>query len=246
MILPTFTDREKEWEAVRICDYAYEVAMDYIEEMGKILFSRKHFPAYERICFTDDKHNDWRLVFFIPSKEYAKKRLVGDVCYTTYEIPAKRCKNQTNAGKGVILFSPIELTKRLKSKETQKGSFISEYVPHAINRFTERYLIPNGLVDLDIHKKVEKLITRNFHFDILADKCGDISAKKHFEEKGGICSYDVVTKEGGLLRGSVASGFLVRFYTYIPPKMLHDSQMERIAEMTREKHRWKNSRLDCY
>lgn len=239
MILPNFTDVEKEWEAYRICDFAHEATMEHMHRIYNTLKSRKHFPTFESLCFDDDKNNRWFITFHISTKEMAKEgKKIGVFCYTTYDMPQKRCEDQSYAGKGVILFNPLHLYKFGETGKVGEGCYIMDITPHAINRYTERYLIPNGLAGLDMRRKMEKIMSRCVHFDVSAGLNGDISAKKQFEDKGFLSPYDIITKEGGMFRGGMVSSVQMRMYTYISPKMMYENQVRRIMEMTREQRRW--------
>ena len=51
--------------------------------------------------------------------------------------------------------------------------------------------------------------------------------------------YDVMMKDGGILRGHIMNAVLVRFFTYIGADDLYDSQDERYEEMQKEALQWK-------
>lgn len=233
MLLPNFTDKERLWEVVRSADLLYNTATEYFDAVLDVLGCRKHFPTFERFSFKDDKHNDWYMTYYISSKRYAKSERMACMAYLVYEIPMRMCKNPSNAGKGILLCNPIGLN----SKELRLGTRVTavmDFTPHMINRYTERYLIPNGFTNLDIHKKIEKIMTRYEHFDVISDE----SAQKQCDRKGGVCNYDIILKEGGMIRGIFTNNLYLKFFTYISPKMMFKEQTERVAEMMREKHRW--------
>ena len=222
-----------------MCHFSYQVATEYFEEMKNKICSRKHFPTFESICFDDDRMNRWILTFFVPTKKMAKMGRICVRCHTTYDIPPKRCENQTNAGKGVIDFDPILLYQSIHNmRDDSRGAFIFDYVPHAINRYTDRYLKPNGFNGLEMRKKMEKIYSRYTHFDIDADRNGDISSQKQIQKNGIICPYDIIMKEGGMFRGGIVDNRLIMVYTYVSPSMMYETQTKRATEMTRERYDW--------
>ena len=239
MILPTMTDDDKCFEAFRTCSWIYSIMQDMAAEVTRKLKTRTHFPTFVREDAMDDKNNKWRLLFFVPNKATKKKKKYGTMCYTIYENPPKHKENDTNAGKGIIMYDPYQMHHYLanKDKEDVRMACFMDIIPHAIHRYTERYLKPNGLENISFDKKVESILGRILHFDVSADIHGDVSAKNNLRDS--LCSYDFVMRGGGLLRGQMISSFLIRFFTYVSKDMMYDNQLERQEEMNKEYWQWK-------
>ena len=239
MVLPTMTGDEKVYEAIRtveiIGNKLNQVSYDVTEKFRKAT----RYPYILRFDVGDDRRNTWRLLCILPSKAIKKKHLYLTLCYTTYEVPPKRKENNTNSGKGVLLYDPLAMAHYLLHKDDPnvKTAAVMDIVPHAINRFNEKFLKVNGKTGLDIHKKVEQLILRWRHFDVHAIWSGDLSSIKHKDD--GLLPYDMIMSEGGMLRGQLISPMLVRMFTYVSKDDLYENQQERHAEMLRERAKWK-------
>lgn len=221
MILPTMDENEKAFEAYRIHEIAYETYLHYFDEVLARFRKGTRFPYFNRIVWTDDKMNKWWLVYECPSKKFARKGLVRTFCYTVYTIDKK--KKDDNCGKGVILFDPYTLHLSV-NKEIDIDAKIMDIVPHVFNRFTKRYLEPIGKADIEFERKVELLMNQWVYYDLLGDK----SSVKH-EDKG-MCPYDVFFKNGGMMRGNIVNGMLLRFYTYVSKDLLYEEQKDYIND----------------
>ena len=238
MILPNMNDDDRTFEAVRMVHILAEKMRDLKPEVADKFRKAVKYPYIIRYEHTDDRMNTWRMLFILPNKWYKKKRLFRTICYTTYEVPPKRKDNYLNAGKGVLLFDPpaMELYINNRFDDDRKMAAVGDIVPHAINQFTERALKPEGRGDMEFHKKVEELILRWRHFDVSADLYGDKSSIKHKDE--GICPYDLVMSDGGMLRGQLVNPMLVRMFTYVSKDDLYENQQDRHEEMMRERAEW--------
>ena len=229
-------DSERGFEAFRATEMLCKI---YERERSYIIdkFARgTKFPYFQRFETTDDKGNVWHLVSMTPSKEYKKKRKFINFAYTLYDIPPKRGVNPINTGKGAISFDPVAIKMRMRDPDHITGTMITDLTPHAINRYTMRYLTPNGK-DYDIHKKIESIMFRWLHFDVCADMYGDKNTAKHKDD--GISPVDVYMKGGGMFRGNITNGAYMRLNTYVSDDMMFDNQIARRAEIMKEYHEWK-------
>ncbi len=238
MIVPTMNDEEKTFEAVRVCHILDEIMRQRKYEASEKFRKATKYPYIMRFEYTDDRMNKWRILFILQNKWYKKKKLFRTMAYTTYEVPPKREKNYLNAGKGILLYDPPAMSQYIKNIDNPDSRMVavSDIVPHAINQFTERALKPEGKGDLEFHKKVEELILRWRHFDVSADIYGDKSSLKHRDE--GICPYDLVMSDGGMLRGQIVDNFMIRLFTYVGKDDLYEDQQERYDDMMRERAEW--------
>ena len=237
MILPTMNDEELLFEAVRTTHWLCGCFGDFKDEVIDKFRRGTRFPYFQRIRLRDDKGNEWWFTCLCPSKEYKKRMMFKTFAYTVYDVPPKRSENLTNAGKGALVFDPLAMKTYLETKERAPGSIVADITPHAMNRYTDRYLKPAGKEGLDVQQKMESIMQRWMHFDICADLTGDKNAKKHTGD--GICPIDINTRGGGMFRGYVANNLLMRLTTYVSDDMLYDNQRERQDEMTREYNDWK-------
>ena len=244
MVLHTMNDEEKAYEAFRITDYLCN-CMDNVTSkvIGKFKKGTK-FPYVQRIIVKDDKYNEWNCVFIVLSKEAKKKGLMFTSAYTVYEVPRKYKEEDLNAGKGCIMFDPYDMRARLRKEFGRTTAVIYDIVPHAFNRYTERYLKPLGKENIEFGYKVESMLKRWLWFDISADIYGDKNAKKHSNDDC-ICPYDVFMRKGGMLRGQIINELLIRINTYITEDMMFDNQLERQKEMQSEYFRFKTKKLLC-
>lgn len=238
MIVPTMNDTDKTFEAVRVCHILEGIMRVMKYEASEKFRKATKYPYILRFDYTDDRMNKWRILFILENKWYKKKKLFRTMAYTTYEVPPKREKNYLNAGKGVLLYDPPAMSQYIKNINNPDGKMaaVCDIVPHAINRFTEKALKPEGKGNLEFHKKVEELILRWRHFDVSADLYGDKSSLKHKDE--GICPYDLVMSDGGMLRGQIVDNFMVRLFTYVGKDDLYEDQQERYDDMMRERAEW--------
>lgn len=237
MILPTMNDDEKVYEAVRVTDWLCDICEDARKQVVERFKKGTRFPYFQRCKVKDDKNNEWTILFFCKSKEMKKKRSYFIMAYVIYDVPRKRKENDLNAGKGIMLFDPYGMRDTLRKRTDKRPSVVYDIVPHAFNRYTERYLKQKGLDNIEFARKVENMMTRWQWFDVQADMFGDKNAKKHAND--GICPYDVVMSGGGLLRGVFMNEFLIRFNTYIDEDSMFDNQLERYNEMISEYHQMK-------
>ena len=238
MVLHTMNDEEKVYEAVRyldfICQRFSQMSCSVTEKFRKAT----KYPYILRYNMEDDRRNVWRLLCILPSKAVKKKHRYQTMCYTTYEVPPKRKENNTNSGKGVILYDPLSMKNYIDHRDDQnvKMAAVMDIVPHAVNRFTDKCLNAEGKTDCDIHKKVEEMILRWRHFDVMADLHGDKSSIKHKDD--GLLPYDLMMREGGMLRGQMVNAMMVRIFTYVSKDDLYKNQEERFAEIMRERAEW--------
>lgn len=228
-------DDEKTFEAFRMTDRLCELfdrcRHDVVEKFKKGTI----FPYFQRVKATDDKGNEWTLLYYILTKAMKKKGRYYTLAYTIYEIPRRRKENDVNAGKGIMLFDPFAMRDRINNVQDCRPGIIIDIVPHAFNRYTERYLKPMGIEGMEFPRKIENMLTRWQWFDIEADLCGDKNAAKHKGDN--ICPYDVIMRGGGLLRGQIVQELLLRFTTYVSQDMLFDNQIEQYEKMQREYYR---------
>lgn len=238
MILPTMNDDDKGYEVFRMLTTLGDLHKDVKPEVARKFANGTRFPYFQRYTFTDDKMNKWFVVYGCLSKEHKKKGVYISFSYITYDVPRKHKQYDVNAGRGVLLFDHVQMKCWHDNKLTgnEKPSPIMDIVPHAINRYTERYLKPKGMENMEFGRKVESIMSRWMHFDICADKMGDTSAAKHMN--GSICPYDVYMKGGGMLRGQVMNDMFIRFFTYISDDMMFDLQKEIQKDMTKEHYQW--------
>ena len=230
------TDDDKCFEAFRVTDMLADIIEDVRPTVDERFSKGTRFPYFQRYQTEDDKRNTWTLIFHCPSKEARRKHAYYTYCYTIYEVPPKRKLNDTNAGKGIIMFDPTAMRNARDGKKCFAA--IVDIVPHAFNRYTMRYLKPKGIDNMQFEKKIENMVSRFMHFDVAADMFGDDSAIKHKEKDA--YPYDIIMRGGGMLRGQLVNGgMLLRFFTYVSEDMYYDAQVERQAEMVREHFRWK-------
>ena len=239
MVLYTMNNEEKVFEAVRTVP-VINVLLDKVKHEVTDKFRRAtKYPYILRYDLTDDRMNNWRVLCILPSKAVKKKHIYQTLCYTTYEVPPMRKENNTNSGRGALLYDPLAMAHYIENRDDPnvRLAAVMDIVPHAVNRFTDRCLKAEGKTGLDIHKKMESLILRWRHFDVLPDQHGDLSSIKHKDD--GLLPYDIIMGEGGLLRGQLVNNLLVRMFTYVSKDDLFENQEERHAEMLRERMEWK-------
>ena len=237
MVLPTMNDDEKAFEAFRI----YKTAISVYEEYGDLIWERfrkgTKFPYVQRIAFDDDRRNKWIMLVICKSKKMARKGQFWCFCYTTYEIEKKNSdgtnKYDGNTGKGILAIDPFAMKNRSDGIYKGMGAVI-DITPHALNRYTQRYLKPNGLENIEFARKVESMILRWRHFDVM----GDRSSEKHKDK--GFAPYDVFMSDGGILRGYMVNEMLIRFFSYVSDDMMYDDQKEWQDEINSEYFRWLN------
>lgn len=239
MLLHTMNDEEKVYEAVRVVNILSNRLKLLSPEVTDKFRRATKYPYILRFNVEDDRRNVWRLLCILASKGMKKKHIYQTMCYTTYEVPPKRKENNTNSGKGLLMYDPLAVQNFISHMNdiNVQPSGVMEVVPHAVNRFTDKCLKAEGKVSLDIHKKAEELILRWRHFDVFADMYGDESSIKHQDD--GLMPYDIIMREGGMLRGQLVNAMLVRFFTYVSKEDLFENQEERHAEMIRERFEWK-------
>lgn len=226
MITQTMNDSEKYFEAFRVVRKAYSLYEKVLREVAERFARGTRFPYYIHYDF-EDNGNNWRLLFFCRSKEHKRKKLFMSMAYTTYTVEKR--KKDGNCGKGILFFSPRDLYNYVETKDPDSIGFtvIADITPHAINRYTERYLRPRGM-ELSLDKKVENILYRWRWFDIN----GDFASQKY--SKDTITAYDVFMKDGGVLRGQILNNICLRFFTYISDDMLFDNQRETQENMMKE------------
>ena len=233
MILPTMNDDEKFFNAARITPLAIEVHKDCIDDISRKFAKGNRFPYFQRVVFEDDRKNTWWLTYMVRNKSDKKKGHMYTFCYTVYEIQKKKedgsGKYDGNTGKGVLLFDPVSMDKRLNGEHVVGMFGVFDIIPHAFNRYTQRYLKPKGKENIEFQRKVESMMARWGHFDI----DGDISSDKH-----GNFPYDVFMSGGGMLRGQMETNNLIRFYTYVDGDMMFNNQVERQDEIRKEYYKW--------
>ena len=235
MLLPNMTDEEKCREAFMSIPDVTGLIDEKLPIITDKYMRATHFPYFQRFAITDKRHNEWYILCLMPTKGLRRRRKFVSLAYTIYDFPRGHKEENKNAGKGVFMYNPEGMRIALETIHNEDPYFSAfmDVIPHAIHRFTERYLVPNGLTEISIHKKVEFLLKDWRHFDVAPDLHGDKSSVKHKED--GICPYDVIMKNGGILRGQFVDNLLIRFFTYISKDDLFDNQAERHAEMMAER-----------
>lgn len=237
MLLPTMNDEEKTYEAFRVTRWLCDVYEEWQPTIGDKFMRGTRFPYIQRGSVKDDKNNEWSFVFLCPTKDRKRKCVrYYTMAYTTYDIPRKRIEKDVNAGRGCLMFDPIAMRRMIDGGE--RCAAVMDIVPHAFNRYTERYLKPHGMENISFGRKLENMLMRWQWFDILAGVSGDKSAAKYTD--GNICPYDVMMRGGGMLRGQIVNDLLIRFFTYVSDDMLFDSQKQRQAEIVSEYYHLKN------
>ena len=238
MVLHTMNDEEKGWEAFRIYPTAIDLYEQYKDKMWEKFRKGTKFPYIQRIAFDDDRRNRWIMIILCKSKKAARKGQFWSFCYTTYEIQKKRNdgtnKYDGNTGKGILGIDPFGMKVRVNGGTYGLGMIV-DIVPHAFNRYTERYLKPKGLENIEFERKVESIISRWRHFDVVGDKSSGKNKDK------GIVPYDVFMSDGGMLRGYVVDEIMIRFFSYVSDDMMYDDQKEWQDEMNSEYFKWKNN-----
>lgn len=216
MILPNMTDDEKGFEAFRIRDLARRWAYDFRKEAAPKFEQAFKYPYNLFRKHEDGYGNVWTLLFCLPSKEDRKRGWMRSTIFTTYDVEKKNIKgkvrNDGNTGKGFIAFDPLTLWRN--------DGGIMEFIPHAIHRYTQRYLKPIGKLDMPIDKKVASITSRWLYYNLGGD---DYSQKYNSR---GFLAYDAYMKGGGMFRGQLSNAVYVKFYTYISEDMLYDNQRE--------------------
>lgn len=238
MVLPTMNDEEKAFEAFRIYNTAISVYDDFKSEIWDKFGRGTRFPYVQRIRFNDDRNNKWLMLIICKSKKAVKKGQFWSFCYTTYEIEKKR-KNGSNkidgnTGKGILAIDPFAMKSKVNGSNRGLGMVI-DIVPHAFNRYTERYLKPLGLENIEFARKVESIVLRWMHFDVVGDE-----SSKNNEDKG-IAPYDVFMDGGGILRGYMVNEILLRFFSYVSDDMMYENQKEWQDKMNSEYYHWVNN-----
>lgn len=231
------TDEERLYEAVRATHWLCGCFNDFRDEVVRKFRAGTGFPYFQRILLKDDKGNEWWFTCLCPSKEYRKKMMFKTFAYTVYDVPPKRSGKPASAGKGALVFDPLAMKAYLDTKVREPGSMVADITPHAMNRYTERYLRPAGREGLEVQRKMESIMHRWQHFDIAADLAGDKNARKHTSD--GICPIDIIMLGGGMLRGYIVNDLMIRLATYVSDDLLYDNQRERQEEMAREYQDWK-------
>lgn len=230
-------DEDKIFEAFRMTNILCEIYDEYEEEMLEKFRKGTRFPYFQRIAYTDDKHNKWVLLRYMLDKKMRSKGYSYTQAYITYDIPRKRKEKDLNAGRGVLIFDPLAMKRRLDGDKTGRLVAVVDIVPHAFNRYTERYLEPLGRGNIEFALKLESMLKRWQWFDIDADRNGDINAQKHAD--GNLFPYDVIMRGGGMLRGQLTHEMMLRFTTYVSPDMMYDNQIEQHERMRSEYFRLK-------
>lgn len=237
MVLPTMNDKEKAYEAFRIYNTAIGIYNEYKEEIWDKFRRGTKFPYVQRIQFNDDRNNKWLMLIICKSKKAVKKGQFWNFCYTTYEIQKKRKdgtnKFDGNTGKGILAIDPFAMKSRVNGSNRGLGMVV-DIVPHAFNRYNERYLKPLGMENIEFERKVESMVLRWMHFDVVGDE-----SSKNNEDKG-IAPYDVFMKDGGILRGYIVDEILLRFFSYVADNMMYESQKEWQEKMNSEYYHWMN------
>lgn len=234
-------DQERLYEAVRTTEWLCSCFQDFKYDIIDKFSRGTRFPYFQRIRLKDDKGNEWWFTCLCPSKEHRRRMMFLTFAYTIYDVPPKRTENRTNAGKGALVFDPVSMKRYFDTKEREAGSMVTDITPHAMNRYTERYLKPSGKEGLEVQRKMESIIRRWQHFDICADLYGDKNAAKH--KNDGICPIDITMRGGGMFRGYIVNDFFMRLTTYVADDMLYDNQRERQEEMAKEYQGWKRRGL---
>ena len=244
MILHTMSDDEKFVNVARITPIAMDVHKRHFEEICRKFAKGNRFPYFQRVVFEDDRKNMWWLTYMVRNKSDKKKGRIWTLCYTVYEIQKK--KKDGNTGKGVLMFDPLAMDKKLNGENVMGLCAVYDIIPHAFNRYTQRYLKPKGKDDIEFQRKVESMMSRFGHIDM----DGDISSDKHgshpydmFMSCGGMLrgqveTYDMFTSYEGMLRGQFETHILIRFYTYIGEDMMFNNQIERQDEIRKEYYQW--------
>lgn len=242
MITRAMSNVDKLFEALRV----YQIVYDFYKDK-KIIFrdrlfkkTSSAFPYYNRFSFVDDKNNEWHVVFYCKNKEWRRKGVFYCYAYFIYEIPPTRKKNQTNFGKGLIFYNPKCIYEYwnshfngIPSEIKSIQALVFEVVPHAMNRYNERFLKPNGLDGIDFTKKVEMMLFDWINIDFAADLRGDESTKKNLRED--VFPYDAALKNNGTLKGVIYKDFnLVQFYTYITKDMMFENQKVCYEDMVKK------------
>jgi hypothetical protein len=237
MVLPTMNDEEKIMEAFRVYKSAIQVYEDFKSEIWDKFRRGTRFPYIQRIQFNDERRNKWMFLIICKSKKAVKKGQFWSFCYTTYEIEKNRKdgsnKIDGNTGKGIIAIDPFAIKSRVNGSNRGLGMVV-DIVPHAFNRYTDRYLKPLGLANIEFERKVESIVLRWRHFDVTGDESSENNKDK------GFAPYDVFMKDGGILRGYITDEMMLRFFSYISDDMLHENQKEWQEKMNNEYLRWVN------
>jgi len=237
MFLPMMTDEEKMAEALGIVREVRRIHKMNAELSRDKMKRATRFPFFIYYKLVDDRNNTWWLTYMCRSKEDRRKGRFLCYCYTIYEIEKKEkgiVKVDGNTGKGIFMFDPLTINELLDGDIYTRGmTCFIDIVPHAFNQYTKRYLKDKGRDNISFRKKVESIMLRWMHFDVI----GDESSDKH-ADKGDV-PYDVFMFGGGMLRGQCINAELIRFFTYIDESMMFEEQLERQKEMTREYYHWK-------
>lgn len=230
-------DEEKTFEVFRMTNILCEFMDGLKPEVMSKFYKGTRFPYFQRYSFKDDKGNRWICLYYMLSKEYKKKRAYKSLAYIVYDIPRKHKEVDVNAGRGCLIFDPYSMRDRINNVEGHRPAIITDIVPHAFNRYTERYLKPIGKENIEFGLKLESMLKRWQWFDICADMNGDENAAKHKGDS--ICPYDVIMRGGGMLRGNIVHELLMRINTYVSADMMFDNQLDNIDDMNHEYHRFK-------
>lgn len=236
MILQTMTDEEKAFEAFCVYETALNIYKEHKDKIWDKFERGTRFPYFQRIQFVDGRNNKWMLTFLCKTKKMAKKGQFWCSCYTVYEIQKKDRRYGTNmvdgnTGKGVLMIDPFAMKSRVN--KTNKGlGMVVDIVPHAFNRYTDRYLKPKGLQNIEFERKVESIMLRWKYFDVSGDKASENNKEK------GMSPYDVFMDGGGILRGYIVDEILMRFFSYVSDDMMYKDQKKWQDEMNTEYTKW--------
>ena len=230
MILPQMTDTEKSYHAFRIKDLAKRWAYEFRREVAQKFDKAFKYPYSLFRKHNDGYGNEWTLLFCLPCKEDKKKGRMRALCYTVYNVEKKdrkgRMKFDGTTGKGVIMFDPLLLW--CASPDNHMGGGVVEFLPHVMNRYTQRYLKPLGKENIPFDKKMASIVARLKYFDTEGDA---YSQKYSGEDK---MPYDMFLKGGGMLRGQLTSAIYVKFYTYVSDELLYDNQRRTQEKISQE------------
>lgn len=224
-------DEERAYEALRVTDWLCVCMQSYKDGVIDKFKRGTKFPYFQRFKKTDDKGNVWNILFYILTKEMKKKCLYYTMAYTVYDVPPKRKLNDNNAGKGCLMFDPVT-TKHMLNGDKRAIGVVMDIQPHAFHQYKHRHLIACGNENKEIHYKIESMLKRWKWYDVAADIFGDENAKKHMKDNS--TPYDVIMRGGGLLRGQIINGLLIRFTTYICEDQMFEDQIERQEDMNKE------------
>ena len=239
MILQKMTPEEKIAEAKKIISWLDETIGRWVDYNMRVLKKRKTYPFCPNIKRKLDNFGEWNITLYFSAKPKNFKSI-----YFTYDAWQKffvsRSDKVENIGAGLYLLGG----------NSQGGIIFSEFTPHFINRFKERYFLRQG-------KKADFLSIVNELLEAAnnAIQCESTKLIERYIDKKGISHFIKIPHYKGydnfsiFLKQGLCLGIQRRneyycFLTFIGEEELFDNQKEIMTEAEKimeERRRWKET-----